>query len=159
MRPVVRWSVVALALAAAGCFTLSVVAGAWWSIGPVEIGPHGTHHCFGGAPRCGLGWVGGGEQWQTIGVGAWGAGLLASLGLVVIAAGAAGKRRPRLIAMSTIVAIGMAVLLGILFVLGFPALQGAAMDRGLVLFVAAIVLGLAATVVTLRAAPAPKAAA
>jgi len=151
MRPLVRWSIVALALAAAGCFTLSVVAGAWWSIGPVEIGPHGTRHCFGGAPQCGLGWVPAGARWQTIGFGTWGAGLIAALGLVVIAAGAAGKRRPRLVALSTTVAIGMAVLLGTLFFLGFPTLQGASPSRGLPLFAGAIVLGLAATITTLRA--------
>ena len=56
-----------------------------------------------------------------------------------------------LIGVTCLLGCAMAILLGILFVIGFPGLQGAAMDRGLVLFGAAIVLGIAATITVIRA--------
>jgi hypothetical protein len=147
MRPVIRLAVVVLALVAAAAFSLSVVAGVWWSIGPVEIGPKGTSHCFGGAEHCGLQWVGAAQKWPTLGIGTWGAGLVASFGLILVAALVAGKRQPRMIAKSTLVAIVMAIVMGVMFFVGFPDLQGSGIDRGVLLYGIGIAFGVAATVV------------
>ncbi|MCX5741340.1 MAG: hypothetical protein NT062_02445 [Proteobacteria bacterium] len=153
LPPLARWSVVLLALAGAACFALSVVAGAWWSVGPVEIGPHGARQCFGGADHCGLQWIGASARWPTIGIGTWGAGLVAALGLVVIAAGVAGKRTPRLLAKMTISAVLLALGLGSAFYVGFPGLVGASVDRGLLLFGLGIALGVAAPALIVARVP------
>ena len=151
MRPLLRWSIVALALVAGASFMLSVVAGGWWSVGGIEIGPHGSRHCYGGAEHCGLNWVNAGEQWQRYGTGTWAAGLMASFGLIVIAACAAAKKFPKVIAKLTLVAIATSLVVGILFFTGFPSMAGAAIGRGLLLFGIGISFGVAASITALRA--------
>src|SRR5688572_755821 len=103
LSPTHRWLVVALAVTSAASFALSVTAGCWWSIGSVEIGPFGTRNCFGGADHCGLGWIGADERWVRAGVATWAAGLISVFTLVLLAAGTAAKRVPRLVAKVTIV--------------------------------------------------------
>lgn len=154
-----RWLIVGIAVLAAAAFAISVQAGRWWSVdaGGVEIGPFGGQSCFGGDCRsAGLGWTGGSERWMRTGVGAGAAGLISMLTLLIVAAGVAARRVPRLAAKVALVSVATATVTGALFVAQFPGVQGAVVGRGLSLFGAAIVLGATACVAVLRARPAPK---
>lgn len=146
-----RWLVVALALASAAAFAVSVQAGAWWSVGEVQIGPFSSRQCFGGECRpAGLGWIGGTERWLRTGVGTWAGGLLSALVLVVTAAAVAARRVPRTLAKMGLASVVTTTLAGLLFVVQYPGVTGAGADRGLWLFAAAVVLGTASTVIVLR---------
>ncbi|HZJ63176.1 MAG TPA: hypothetical protein VFD36_06590 [Kofleriaceae bacterium] len=139
-----RWSVVVLALVAASAFALSVQAGRWWAIGDVEIGP------FGGPGS--LSWAGGGARWERFGVATGAAGLIAMLVLVVVAGAVAAHRTPKLAARTALVAIATALFAAAGFLAtrpenGLPFELG----RGVVLFAAAVVLGVVAAVRVLRA--------
>jgi hypothetical protein len=145
--------VVAFAMLSASAFAVSVQAGRWWSLADVEIGPFGSRQCFGGECRpAGLGWIDGGERWARIGIATWAAGLMAMLVLVVLAGAVAAGRIPRLAARTALVAIGVAIVSSAAFVIGYPGVAGAGVDRGLVLYAGAIVLGLAAAITVLRRA-------
>lgn len=147
-----RWIIVGIAVVAAAAFAVSVQAGRWWSVAGFEIGPFGSYRCFGGECRsAGLGWMGGTERWMRTGTGVWAAGLLSMLVLLGVAAAVAAKRVPRLAAKMALVSIGTAAVTGTLFVVQFPGVQGAGMDRGIPLFAAGIVLGAAACIAVLRA--------
>jgi hypothetical protein len=89
----------------------------------------------------------------------WAAGLVAPLMLVIMAAGLAAKRQPKLVAKSVLVASAVASLAGIAFVVTFPEanVKGAGLDRGAWLFLAGVVLAIAAAVWVLRP-PVPPAA-
>lgn len=152
-----RWILVAIALLAASAFAVSVVAGRWWSLGEVEIGPFGGKQCFGGGDckRIGLTWIGGTERWMRFGTATWAGGLMAMLVLVVVAAGIAVRRVPKLAARTALVALGTAILAGTMFVVQYPGIDGAGPDRGLVLFAVGAVLGLGVAITVLRAPPAP----
>jgi hypothetical protein len=147
-----RWFVVALALASASAFALSVQAGRWWSIGDVEIGPSGSRSPFGGPGD--LSWAGGSARWERFGVATWAGGLIAMFVLVVLAGAVAANRIPRLAAKTALVAIATAGLAGIAFIAtrpdnGLPFV----MDRGVVLFAAAAFAGVVVGVGVLRASP------
>jgi len=147
-----RWSVVALALVAASAFAVSVQAGRWWSIGDVEIGPSGSRSPFGGMGD--LSWAGGSARWERFGVATWAGGLIAMLVLVVLAGAVAANRVPRLAAKTALVAIATATLTAIAFVASRPD-NGLpfALDRGVVLFAAAVVAGVAGAVWVVRSPP------
>jgi hypothetical protein len=147
-----RWFVVALALAAASAFALSVQAGRWWSISGVEIGPFGSRSPFGGAGT--LSWAGGSARWERFGVATGAGGLIAMFVLVVLAGAVAANRVPRLAAKTALVAIATAGLAGIAFVATRPE-NGLpfAIGRGMVLFAVAVVAGAIAGVCVLRAPP------
>lgn len=148
---------VGVAVIAAAAFTISVQAGRWWSVAGFEIGPFGSYRCFGGECKsAGLGWIGGSERWMRTGTGAWTAGLLSMLLLLVVAGAVAAGRAPRLAAKVALVSIATAVVTGALFVIQFPGVEGAALDRGVLLFAAAIVLGATACIAVLRHRPAAK---
>jgi hypothetical protein len=150
-----RWLIVGIAVVAAAAFAVSVQAGRWWTVAGFEIGPSGTHRCFAGECKSvGLGWTGGTERWMRTGTGVWAAGMLSMLTLLVVAAAAAARRVPRLVAKMTLVSIATAAVTGALFMLQFPGVQGAGIDRGIPLFGAAIVLGAAACIAVLRTRPA-----
>jgi hypothetical protein len=145
-----RWSIVALALVAASAFALSVQAGRWWTIGDVEIGPFGSLSPFGGPGS--LSWAGGSARWERFGVATGAGGLIAMLVLLVVAGAVAAHRVPRLAARTALVAITTASLAAVGFVVtrpdnGLPFELG----RGVVLFAAAVVLGVVAAVRVLRA--------
>ncbi len=147
-----RWIIVAIALIAASAFAVSVWAGRWWSIGDVEIGPFGSKQCFGGDCRpTSLTWIGGSERWMRTGMATWAGGLISMLVLLIIAAAVAARRVPRLAARTALVAIGTAVVAGISFIVQYPGVDGASVDRGLWLFGAAVVLGAFAAISVLRA--------
>ena len=146
-----RWGIIALALLSASAFALSVQGGRWWSVMNVEIGPFGSRRCFG--TQCGpagLGWVGAGEGWSRLGMATWAGALLSMAVLVILAAGLAAKRVPRLVAKLALSSIATATVVGALFAAKFPGIDGAGIDRGLPLFGVAIALGIAASVLTLR---------
>ena len=150
-----RWGIVALALLSASAFALSVQGGRWWSVLNVEIGPFGSRRCFG--TECGpagLGWIGAGDGWARLGMATWAGALVSMAVLVVLAAALAAKRVPRLVAKMALSAIATATLVGGLFAVKFPGIDGAAVDRGLPLFGVAVALGVAASVLTLRMRPA-----
>jgi hypothetical protein len=152
-----RWIIVGIAVVAGAAFALSVQAGRWWTVAGFEIGPFGSYRCFGGECKtAGLGWIGGTERWMRTGIGAGTAGLLSMVALLVVAAAVAARRVPRLPAKVALVSIATAAVTGALFVLQFPGVQGARIDRGLALFGAAIVLGAAACVAVLRESRAPR---
>ena len=146
-----RWGIVALALLSASAFALAVQGGRWWAVLNVEIGPFGSRRCF--ADECGpagLSWIGAGDGWIRLGMATWAAGLISMAILVVLSAAVAGGKLPRLIAKMATSAMVTAALVGALFVAKFPGVDGVAVARGIPLFGAAIVLGLAATILTLR---------
>lgn len=153
-----RWLIVGIAVAAAIVFALSVQGGRWWTVPNfegLEIGPTGSQRCFGGECKlAGLGWSGGSERWMRTGTGVWAAGMLSMLVLIGVAAAVAAKRVPRLAAKMALVSIGTAAVTGTLFVIQFPGVQGAAMGRGIPLFVVGVALGAAACIAVLRARPA-----
>jgi hypothetical protein len=135
-----RWAVVALALAAASGFALSVQAGRWWLIGDVEIGPSGSRSTFGGPGE--LSWAGGSARWERFGIATQAAGLIAMFVLVVLAGAVAANRVPRLAAKTALVAIITAALVAIAFVAsrpenGLPFTVG----RGVAWFAAAVIAG------------------
>lgn len=150
-----RWILVALALVAASAFAIAAVAGRWWSIGNVEIGPFASKQCFGtdGCRPAGLGWIGGTERWMRTGTGAWAGCLLSMFLLLITAAAVASRRIPKLAAKTTLVSIATATLAGTAFIAQFPGVEGAKADRGMYLFVVAIVLGAATSIAVLRARP------
>jgi hypothetical protein len=147
-----RWFVVALALAAASAFALSVQAGRWWSIGEVELGPSGSRSPFGGPGE--LSWAGGSARWERFGVATWAGGLMAMFVLVVLAGAVAANRVPRLAARTALVAIATAGLAAIAFVAARPD-NGLpfAIGRGVILFAVAVVAGVIAAASVLRALP------
>lgn len=147
-----RWPTVAIAVLAAAAFAISVWAGRWWSIEGVEIGPFGSKQCFGGDCRpTSLSWVGGSERWMRMGMATWAGGLIAMLVLLFTAAGVAAKRIPRLAARTALVAIATVTITGVLFVMQYPGVDGATVDRGLWLWLAGILLGSIAAVSVMRA--------
>lgn len=158
-----RWIIVVLALAGASLFALSVIGGAWWTIGDlVSVGPFGSRRCFGDGGDCrgsGLGWIGGDSRWMRIGMATWAAGMIAMLALATLAATAASKRAPKLLAKLVLSAVGTAALVGIAFVALFPGVEAAVLGRGSILFFAGVVLGLASAVLLIRAANAKASAA
>jgi hypothetical protein len=154
-----RWLTIALALAAASMFAVSVQAGRWWSIGDFEVGPFGSRNCLGGnCHATGLSWLGGTERWARTGVATWAGAMLAMLVLVAVAGAIAAKRTPRLLAKTALVAVLTAALAGTWFVIQFPAQNGASLgvDRGLFLFYGGAALGLAAAINALRLRPLPR---
>lgn len=124
-------------------------------MGDVEIGPRSTTQCFGAECKpTDLGWIGGGDRFIRTGVAAWAGGLIAGFVLLILAAGVASKRVPKLAAKTALVAIVTALVAGVGFIVQFPGVDGAAMDLGLAWFAGAVVLGAAAAIAVLRA-PAP----
>jgi hypothetical protein len=146
---------VALAVLAASAFALSIQDGHWWSMGEVTIGPFGAHHCFGGDCRAtGLAWIGASEFWMRTAIATGSAGLLAAGLLVLVGAGAAAGRVPRLVARMALVAVATAAVAGGYFFTAFPGIgpAHAAVGRGVLLFALAIPLGAAAGLLVVRAA-------
>ncbi len=149
-----RWLVVALSVLAAVALTMSVQGGQWWSVGDVEIGPRGSTQCF-TADDCrpaGLGWLGAGERLERTGIAAWAAGLIAALVLVILAAGVASRRVPKLAARTALVALATVVAVSSWFVVQLPSV-GVSIDRGLYLLGAGVILGGVAAVMVVRHQP------
>ena len=151
---IMKWLQVALSLAAASAFAIAVQAGVWWSVGEVTIGPFGARHCFGG--DCPLKLFGTSDLWLRSAVATGAAGALSSFLLVVLAGALAAGRTPRLLARVTLVSIACAIACGVYFFVKFPGIDGAHVDRGVVIFAGAIVVGIAACVMVLRAARAAR---
>lgn len=140
-----------LAVLAAACFALAAQS-AWWSVGEVAIGPFGSRHCFGGECRASaLGWIGGTDLWMRSAVATRVAAYIAMFALVMLGGALAAKREPRLVARLVLSAIVTALAAGVYFFAAFPGVTGAGLDRGVFAFVGAIVLGVAAVVLFLRA--------
>ena len=101
-----------------------------------------------------LSWAGGSARWERFGVATWAGGLIAMLVLVVLAGAVAANRVPRLAAKTALVAIATATLTAIAFVASRPD-NGLpfALDRGVVLFAAAVVAGVAGAVWVVRSPP------
>jgi hypothetical protein len=150
-----RWIIVVLAVIAATAFAMSVQGGRWWSIGEVDIGPFGATQCFGGDCRpAGLGWLGGTARFERTGMATWAGALISAFVLLVLAAGVASRRIPKLAAKTVLVATFTALAAGVGFVVQFPGLDGASLDRGLWLFVAGVACSVGAAIAVLRARPA-----
>jgi hypothetical protein len=162
-----RWPIVVLALVGASLFAISVQAGAWWTAGEFEIGPFGSRACLGGDCNArGLRWVieasGGASSsdlWLRAALAAGAAGIIAMIALVVMAgATAAGPARDadrlsgiaRLAAKSSLAALVTTLVAGVWFVVGFPGLPNAHVDRGAAFYAVAIVAGTIAAVQALR---------
>jgi len=151
-----RWFVVILTLCACVAFAMSVQGGQWWVIGNAEVGPFGAKRCFeDGCTPTGLGWLGADERWMRIGMGTWAGGLISVFVLIVMAGAIAAKRIPKLAAKTALVAIATVTLAGMWFVVQFPRETHAAaeLSRGAILFVVAIVLGVASAIWVLRGKP------
>ena len=161
MRAVVRmrWLTIAIALVSALAFAMSVQGGRWWTIGDAaEVGPFGAKRCFDGdCVPAGMQWLGASDRWVRFGMATWAAGLLCAAMLVVLAAALAAKRIPRLVAKSTAVALGTAMIVGAVFAAQYPGadLAESSFGRGTYFYAVAIVLGAVATVTVLRRAKSP----
>lgn len=148
-----KWLHVALTLVAASAFAIAVQAGVWWSVGEVTIGPFGSHHCFGGDCRgSGLAWIGPHDLWLRSAIATGVAGALASFLLIVVAGAIAANRTPKLLVRMTLSTIVTAAACGTYFVVQFPGIEGAHLDRGALLFLVGIVAGLATCVLVIRRA-------
>jgi serine acetyltransferase len=79
------------------------------------------------------------------------AGLVSMVALLGLAAAIAAGRVPKLVARTTLVAIATAIFTGSYFVFGFPGVPGASIGQGLILFIAAIVIGVVPAIRVLRA--------
>ncbi len=142
-------------LVAAFAFAMSVWGGRWWSIDDVTIGPFGSTSCFGGGEckRGDLGWIeGASERWMRAGMATWAGGVLTMLALLGVAGAVAARRVPRLAAKMTLVSIATSLVAGILFIAQYPGVPGAAVDRGIWLFVVGVITGLVAIIAVLRGA-------
>jgi hypothetical protein len=144
-----RWLIVVLALVAASAFALSVQGRRWWSIGDVTVGPFGAHSPFGGAGD--LSWTGGSVRWERFAIATGAGGLIAMFVLVMLGAGVAARRVPLLVAKTALAAIVTAGVAAIGFVVARPAELPFRIDRGIALFVVAVVTGVIAAVSVLRA--------
>lgn len=136
---------------------MSVQGGQWWVLGDHEIGPFGAKRCFDdGCVPAKLSWLGAGDRWMRIGMGTWAGGLISAFVLVVMSAAIAAKRIPKLAAKTVLVSIATAGIAGGLFAMQFPREEfGAAqLGRGVLLFIAAVVIGAASAILVLRAKPA-----
>ncbi len=78
-------------------------------------------------------------------------GVLTMLALLGVAGGVAARRIPRLAAKMTLVSIVTTLVAGILFIVQYPGVDGATMDRGLPLFFVGAITGLVGAIAVLRA--------
>jgi hypothetical protein len=142
-----------LALAGACAFAFAVQT-AWWSAGGVSIGPFGSRHCFSGeCSEGGLAFLGGTDLWMRAGVAARAAGYITMFILIIVAGALAAKRVPTVFARSSLVATLTAAASGGYFLFAFPGASlgnEESVGAGVFLFVGAIVLAIAAAVLTLR---------
>jgi hypothetical protein len=151
VTPSRRWIAVALALAAALGFSLSVQAIGWWTAGEVAFGPFGAHDCFGGECRVtGLAWLGGDELWLRSAVATRVAGYVATAAAIMLAGAVAAKRVPRLVARMLLVALASGVAVGAYFAARCPAIQTRTLGAGLPVYAGATACALAAAVLVLR---------
>jgi hypothetical protein len=150
-----RWIAVVLALAGASLLAIAVEAGHWWDVGlGVSIGPVSSVNCMNvGCTTGGLGWIGGSELWPRIGVATFAAGAIAAVVLVLLAGALAARRGGTLLAQLATVSVITALVVAVLFVALFPGLNGAEVGRGLWMYLAGAVAGIAATIVTRRLPP------
>jgi hypothetical protein len=146
-----RWLVVAFALVAASMFAIAAVAGHWWSIGDIEIGPSGSRRCVG--DDCASAYLGAPMQWLRFGIATWAGCLVAAVLLVITAAGVASRRVPRLAAKTSLVAVATAMVTGGMFIAQRPSLPGIETERGLFVFAGAVLVGAVTAFVVVRARP------
>jgi hypothetical protein len=154
-----RFSTIGLALAGASAIALAGVGMPWWSSEAVSVGPTYAAVCFGGeCERQSLDGMGS-ASWERFGITTWGAGLIAMISLVVLAAALASHRPGRLAAKVALAGMLVAVATAAAFVLSFPAdgkTIGMTMGPGLFLHFAGALLGTSAALVCLLAPkPAP----
>lgn len=86
------------------------------------------------------------DRWARFGIATWAGGLVAMFVLVVLAGAVAAGRVPRLAAKTSLIAIATATLAAIAFYVGFPDALPASVDRGVPVFAAGIVFGVAAAI-------------
>lgn len=144
---------IVLALLAAGGFAVAAEGGHWWDLGGgVHISLTGTERCFDGDCGVGaLGWTGGSGLWERAGVGAYVGSLCAALVLVALAGAVAARRAGRLAAAVVAVATATTTAAGVGFVAMAPAIPGAALGRGVIIFAVGVVLAIAAVIATITA--------
>jgi hypothetical protein len=137
-----RWITISLALLGAGGFAIAVEGGQWWTVAGVPIGPFGSVNCFDGECHAtSLEWVGGNSLWLRSATATTAAGLIAMVLLIAMAGTVAARRVPRQLAKLVLVAIATAVACAAWFVTHLPELPGTSIDRGLLTFAIAVVVG------------------
>ena len=152
MQARTRWIAVALALAAAFAFLLSVQAIGWWTVGEVSFGPFGGHDCFGGECRTsGLSWLGGDDLWMRSAVATRVAGYYSAFAAILLAGAVAARRTPRLVAWMLVVSLTTGAAVGGYFVARCPDVDGRVLAAGLPLYAGAIALAGAAAGLVIRA--------
>jgi hypothetical protein len=149
-----RFATLGLALAAASAIALAGVGMPWWASQEVAIGPTYSAICFGGeCERQSLAGMGN-AGWERLGVTTWGAGLIAMVCLVVLAAAVASHRTGRLAAKVALASVFAATAAAAAFVLSFPTdgkTTGMTMGPGIYLHFAGALLGTSAALVVLLA--------
>jgi hypothetical protein len=122
-------------------------------VGEIQIGPFGSRACFEGHCRDAV--VGGTARWLRMGIASGASGLLSMFVLTIVAAGVASKRIPTLAAKSTLASVLTSLTVGALFIVQRPLIPGVVIERGFYLFAVAVITGLVATLLVLRAKPVP----
>jgi len=89
-------------------------------------------------------------RWERSAIATWAAGLVAMFVLVMLSAGLASAREPRLIAKMAIAALVTAAAAGAYFALARPELAGGSIGYGLPAFALAVLVGAIPAVLTLR---------
>jgi hypothetical protein len=146
-----RWLYVVVAVIAAMAFATSVWVAPWWTIGEVQIGPFGSHHCFGGACRgAGLAWTGGTGLWMRSAIATGVAALLAMILSLAVAGGFAARRAPTLVSKMMLVTIACAIVCATYFVTHLPKDMPSVIGSGQIAFVIGLVTGLVSPLVVLR---------
>ena len=138
-------------MVSAALFALSTWIGQWWIDVDVAIGPMGTRGCVGGVCGGGLRWTGGSELWMRTAIATWVGSLLTMMLLLGVAGALAANRVPKLLAKSTLSSLVTTAVVGIYFIVKMPAMPGLEVAQGMILFVAAIVLGAVTPIRALRA--------
>ena len=149
-----RFSILGLALAGASAIALAGVGMPWWTSESVSVGPTYAAICFGGdCQRQSLDGMGD-ARWQRFGFTTWGAGLIAMICLVVLAAAVASHRTGRLAAKVALAGAFAATATAALFVLSFPGegkTMGMAIGSGIYVHFVGALLGTSAALIALLA--------
>jgi hypothetical protein len=146
-----RWLFVGIAVVSATLFAFSTWIGQWWTDVDVAIGPMGTRGCVGGVCGGGLRWTGGSELWMRTAIATWAGSLLTMVLLLGVAGAFAANRIPKLLAKSTLTSLATTAIAGLYFIVKMPAMPGLEVAIGMIVFIAAVVLGAITPIRALRA--------
>ncbi len=140
-----RWTSIAMLVASAAAFALSVGGGRWWSVGDsFLVGPLGAQQCSGDDCVPAAFWLDAGPRFERAATATAAAGFVAMVVALVLAGALAAGRAPRLLWKMMVTSLATAVAAAGLWIASYPGLPGASIDRGMVLYGGAIAAAAAA---------------